>query len=794
MEGLKISVKGIVQGVGFRPFVYNLATSMGLKGFITNTAEGVEISVEGERLDLFVERLRNEAPPLSKIITVDISCAGTERHPDFSIRESIDTGRFTLISPDISVCDDCLSEMQDWHNRRHGYPFINCTNCGPRYSITRSVPYDRPNTTMDVFTMCSACRAEYHNPMNRRFHAQPNACPECGPQVSLVNREGETVRCIDPVTDTVRLLQEGKIIAVKGLGGFHLSCDACNDVAVAELRKRKRKSNKPFGLMAMDIRTIEKFCHISDEEKTLLISEKRPIVLLRKKEDCRLPEAVSPNNGYVGFMLPYTPLHHLLFLNICRHREGGDPEGEQNRGTYNFDALVMTSGNITEEPLVKDNEEAFSKLSGLADAFLLHNRGIFMRVDDSVMKVRKDRDAAVPSFIRRSRGYVPEPILLKDDGPDVLGCGADLKNTFTLTKGSYAIISQHIGDMGNYETLRFYEETLKNLRSVYRSDPVAVAHDLHPGYLSTQWALDHFQSQDQSPNLSVNQTIRLFGIQHHYAHIGSVMAEKGITGKVVGVSFDGNGYGEDGNLWGGEFLIADITGFKRAGHISSVPLPGGEMAMKEPWRIAVSYLKNATGEDVIGYLETAGIIKKYGREIVGNILKISEQRQLSPLSSGAGRLFDAVAALTGVCDHNTFEGEAAMALESIASEGIHDDYPVDIRLGEMMEIDFGMTFLGILKDLKNNVDKGVISAKFHNTVAASVVKVAVKLAANHNTRKIVLSGGVFQNNYLLSSVVDALRSEYLNVYINELVPCNDAGISLGQAYIIRERIKSGVMV
>jgi hydrogenase maturation protein HypF len=783
VEGLRVSVKGIVQGVGFRPFVYNLAAGMGLKGFITNTAGGVEIAVEGDRLDLFIERLRNEAPPLSKIISVEISLAVREGYPDFSIRESIDTGRFTLLSPDISVCNDCLSEMQDRHDRRHRYPFINCTNCGPRYSITRSVPYDRPNTTMDIFAMCSRCRAEYEDPLNRRFHAQPNACPECGPQVSLVNGQGEPVPCRDPIIRTAELLKEGLIIAVKGLGGFHLACDASNDAAVAELRKRKRKSNKPFGLMAPDIRTIEKFCHISDEEKKLLLSEKRPIVLLGKKEDCLLPESVSPNNGFIGFMLPYTPLHHLLFDN-----------SSENIAGLHFDALVMTSGNITEEPLVIDNEEALLKLSGLADAFLLHNRGIFMRVDDSVMKVRKDSDAAVPSFIRRSRGYVPEPIVFKDDGPEVLGCGADLKNTFTLTKGSYAILSQHIGDMENYETLRFYEETLRNLKSVYRAEPVAVAHDLHPGYLSTRWALDYNQSLNQSPKRSVNQSVRLYGIQHHYAHIGSVMAEKGITEKVVGVSFDGNGYGEDGNLWGGEFLIADIAGFKRAGHISYVPLPGGEMAMKEPWRIAVSYLKNAAGEDVGKYLEAAGIINKYGKGLIENILKISGQRQLSPLSSGAGRLFDAVAALTGVCDHNTFEGEAAMALESIAAAGIDDDYPVNISFSEIMEIDFGMTFFGILEDLNNNVDRGVISAKFHNTVAASVVNVAVKLSAINNIRKIVLSGGVFQNNYLLGRVVDALRSEYLNVYINELVPCNDAGISLGQAYIIRERIKAGGMV
>ncbi|MBI5640731.1 MAG: carbamoyltransferase HypF [Nitrospirae bacterium] len=784
MECLHISIKGVVQGVGFRPFVFSLANELSVKGFITNTSDGVSITAEGDNLDIFLERLRKEAPPLAKIMSMDISPAGCAGFKDFSIHESVDTGSFTLVSSDISICADCLRELLDPEDRRFLYSFINCTNCGPRYSITRSVPYDRVNTTMHVFTMCRACEAEYRNPCNRRFHAQPNACPVCGPRISLIF--GDETPAVGPegLRKTTELLKDGKIVAIKGLGGFHLSCDAGNIDAVERLRERKRRNNKPFALMAGDVNTIKKFCHVSEYEELLLASPSRPIVLLRKRKDTEMPEAVSPNNRHLAFMLPYTPIHYLLF----RMPQAAAP-----------DVLVMTSGNISDEPIVIHNEDAVSKLSGLADAFLLHDRGIFMRVDDSVVRVR-GRDPVVektgPSwssipdlslfFIRRSRGYVPDPIPLNSDGPDVLGCGADLKNTFTLTKGRYAIPSQHIGDMENYETLRFFEETLRNLKMVYRAEPVAIAYDLHPGYLSTQWALK--QGVD-----ACSTAVTTCGIQHHYAHIASVMAEKGLEDKVIGVAFDGNGYGEDGTLWGGEFLIADLAGYRRAGHIAAVPLPGGEAAIREPWRIAVGYIIKAAGHEIWEYLEPSGFVQKYGREKIGNIIRISEQKSLSPLSSGAGRLFDAVSALIGVCDRNTFEGEAAMALESLVMDDLGDDYAVDISFKDPMEIDFSMTFLSILSDIRLGVEKGIIAAKFHNAVAFSVVKVVVKLALTNNLKKVVLSGGVFQNFHLLNRVVKDLRREGLQVFVNELVPCNDAGISLGQAYIIRERIKRGLI-
>ncbi len=773
MESLRISVKGVVQGVGFRPFVHNLATGMGLTGFVANTAEGVEIAVEGPELGPFVERLRNEAPPLARILAVDISFAEPAGYNNFAIRESSDAGRFTLVSPDMSVCEDCRTELFDPQDRRYLYPFINCTNCGPRYSITRSVPYDRPNTTMALFPMCEPCLSEYHNPSDRRFHAQPNACPDCGPRVTLVKAAGQGRESGDPMTGAIDLLQKGKILAIRGLGGFHLACDAGDRDAVEILRLRKRKNNKPFALMAADVGTIRKFCEVSDEEEVLLTSSPRPIVLLKKLPDCTLPGAVAPANAYIGFMLPYTPLHYLLFNHPHPPPYQG---GESVR--CNFDALVMTSGNLAEEPLVTNNQEALEKLAGLADAFLLHDRDIFMRVDDSVLRVRRQEERTVTAFIRRARGYVPDPIVLKDEGPEVMGCGADLKNTFTLTKGSYAVVSQHIGDMENYETLQFYEETLRNLKTVYRAEPVALGHDLHPGYLSTRWAL-------QQPQ-------KLYGIQHHYAHIGSVMAEHGITEKVIGIAFDGNGYGTDGNLWGGEFLIADTAGFKRAGHLSYLPLPGGEKAIAEPWRIAVSQISRAVGGDIWNYLAKAGFVGKYGEDTLAAILKITDNRTFSPFSSGAGRIFDAVAALTGVCDRNTFEGETAIALEALVLGGNDETYPVDIALRDVMEIDFCMTFLAIMDDLSGNVDRRLIATKFHNTMAGAILNVAVKIASITNINTAVLSGGVFQNGYLLGRVLEGLAAEKIVAYTNEQVPCNDAGISLGQAYIIRGRLKAGI--
>jgi hydrogenase maturation protein HypF len=777
---LGILVKGIVQGVGFRPFVYTLAKSLQLKGYVNNSSRGVSIEIEGDNSEAFVDRLTREAPPLSQVMSVDVTPMPYHGYSDFQIMESEDEGSFTLVSADVSICKDCFREMLDQSDRRYLYPFINCTNCGPRYTITRSVPYDRPNTTMSVFQMCPDCKKEYYNPEDRRFHAQPNACPVCGPQVQLkVGSETPPLK-ENPIRETVRLLKEGKILAIKGLGGFHIGCDATNKEAVKKLRVKKRRSNKPFALMSPDIETIRKFCEVSQEEEALLTSNKRPIVLLKKRHNL-LPEAVAPNNPCIGFMLPYTPLHYLLFYYPII---GTSPSSIAC--PPNFDALVMTSGNISEEPIVIDNEEAVSKLSGIADAFLVHNRDIFMRVDDSVTRVlgqnlivNSKKSGPSVFFIRRSRGYVPDPVLLHDDGPEVLGCGADLKNIFTLTKGSFAIPSQHIGDMENYETLMFFEESLRNLKDVYRVKPEALAYDLHPMYLSTEWALKQ-------------EGIKKVGLQHHYAHVASVMAEKGIKDEVIGISFDGTGYGIDGNLWGGEFLIAGIKGFKRAGHFRYIPLPGGEVAVKEPWRIAASYIKDAAGDDAMTCLKAIGFLDKYGYDRMLDILKIMDKRQFSPLSSGAGRLFDGISAMIGICDKNTFEGEAAIALEAATRPDVIEDYPVDLKFKETMEIDFSHMVLRIMEDLARGEEKGFIASKFHNTVVAVIMRVAEKLSSLHSIKDVVLCGGVFQNMYLLEKAFDVLQSGGLKVHIHEKVPTNDAGISLGQAYIIRERIKAGI--
>jgi hydrogenase maturation protein HypF len=787
-ERAQIKITGIVQGVGFRPYVHSLAARLGLHGFVSNTASGVLIEAEGEQLSEFIDRLPREAPPLARIAGLSVTKLPAKGFSSFIIGASEDLpGAFTLVSPDVSVCEDCLRELQDPNDRRYLYPFTNCTNCGPRYSITRSVPYDRPNTTMASFVMCPDCDREYHDPENRRFHAQPNACPKCGPRVTFKNQGSKfKVQDSDPVRAAIAVLRQGGIVAIKGLGGFHIACDAMNEGAVRTLRKRKRKSNKPFAIMAPSISAISRFCDVKAHERRMLESPRRPIVLLRKLSDSGVAEAVSPNNRYIGVMLPYTPLHMLLFLI--------QPEADNGPGLP-FTALVMTSGNLSEEPIVRDNDEAADRLSALADAFLFHDRDIFTRVDDSVIRMRSsapDREKADGMmFIRRSRGYAPEPIALHTDGPEVLGCGADLKNTFTLTKGSFAIPSQHIGDMENYETLRFFEETLANLKQVYRAEPVAIVHDLHPGYLSTRWAKEQASwIRSQKPGEAARNEPSIHGIQHHFAHIGSVMAEKGITGKVIGIAFDGTGYGTDGNLWGGEFLIAGVDGFERVAQLKYIPLPGGEAAIREPWRTAVSLVGEATGDVAFRHLDRLGLVARHGEQSVRQVLQVSRISEFSPLASGAGRYFDALAALIGISDRNSYEGEAAMALESLVKDGIEDDYPVDyIEQSGYTTIDLAPLVRSVLDDLSAGKAREHIAARFHNSFASIIVYVAAGLSERTGIRDVALSGGTFQNSYLLERSSRLLRNANLNVHVNSQMPSNDACISLGQAYLVRERLK-----
>ena len=797
-ERAQIVVKGIVQGVGFRPYVYNLAGALGLKGYVTNTIEGVLIDVEGVKIAEFIQRLRSEAPPLSRITDLSVTPQAVHGYSDFIIQKSLDQAAklpFTLISPDVSICDACLHEMLKPTDRRYLYPFINCTNCGPRYSITRAIPYDRPNTTMSSFALCPLCRKEYDDPGNRRFHAQPNACPACGPEVEFKDQSTASgIKGPEAVQKTIELLKQGGIVAVKGLGGFHLACDATNDAAVKRLRAKKRKSNKPFAVMSFDIPSLEQFSVLTTREREALLSNRRPIVLLRKKDGGPLAATVATNNKYVGSMLPYTPLHYLLFSQPARDQSVIDKP--------HFIALVMTSGNLSEEPIVRDNSEAMQKLSGIVDGFLVHNREIFMRLDDSVVRVRNEdycvRNDTDPElgaqdtklmFIRRSRGYAPDPIALHDNGPEVLGCGADLKNTFTLTKGKFAVPSQHIGDMENFETVKFYEECLANLKAVYRAEPKVMVHDLHPGYLSTRWAME--QGTPAEGQGTREPQVQLFAIQHHYAHIGSVMAEHGLTQKVIGVALDGTGYGTDGNLWGGEFLVADIDGFERLGHFSYVALPGGEAAIREPWKTAVSFMMAAAEDKACEYLGRAGFFQKYGDTSIEQVMRIARSREFSPLSSGAGRLFDAVSALIGVCDRNTFEGEAAMALESLTQEGIEGEYDVEFKLKKgCTTIDYAPTFIRIIDDLNQNVKKEVIATKFHNTVTSAVRSMVRQMHNKTGLNVVALSGGTFQNQYLFKSLLSVLDEEGFAVMANQNVPCNDACISLGQAYLVRERLKN----
>ena len=562
-----IDVSGIVQGVGFRPYVYRLATGRQLRGTIRNTPAGVTIEIQGpaETVQDFVEHLPAEAPPLARITNLavhDVPCNGDQ---DFCIVDSHEGEEVrTLISPDVAICPDCLCEMFDSNDRRYRYPFINCTNCGPRFTIIRDIPYDRPSTSMATFLMCPACLAEYENPLDRRFHAQPNACWECGPRVELWDKSGKRIECRDPIVEAVSGLHAGLVVAVKGLGGFHLAADATNPAAVALLRQRKRRVEKPFAVMVPDLRAAQEICELDGAARTVLQSRQRPIVLLPKKTPSVIPEEVAPFNRYLGIFLPYTPLHYLLLA------EGG------------FKALVMTSGNLSEEPIVIDNREAANRLNGLADFFLVHNRDILLRCDDSVVRVA----GGITRQMRRSRGFVPVPVFLKEDQPSVLAVGGELKNTICLTKGKHAFLSQHIGDLENAESYSFFHEAIEHLERILEIRPGIIAYDLHPDYFSTKWALQQ-------------SGVELVGVQHHHAHIASCMAENHLEGRVIGFALDGTGYGTDANIWGGEVLVAGYEDFERAAHFEYVPLPGGEAAIREPWRMAVSYLAHHFGREFL---------------------------------------------------------------------------------------------------------------------------------------------------------------------------------------------------
>ncbi len=762
----RLRITGVVQGVGFRPFVYNLATRLGVSGWVRNSSSGVEIEASGPPavLDDFVARIRAEAPPLARIEQVveerlppsavqrPTSSGQREPRAAFVIRHSAGRpGEFLPISPDVAVCEDCLREVFDPRDRRYRYPFTNCTNCGPRFTIIREIPYDRQRTTMAPFQMCGECQAEHEDPSNRRFHAQPNACPECGPQVWLQASGEERQIAVgeEAVQGARQMLIDGAVVAVKGLGGFHLACDATSDKVVTLLRERKGRVDKPFAIMAFDLAMVERWCEVDDRERGLLTSPERPIVLLRRRPDCPISEAVAPGNRYLGVMLPYTPLHYLLLEPV-----DGFPA-----------ALVMTSGNYSEEPIASSNEEALQRLGCLADAFLLHDRGIHARCDDSVTRVFAG--AELP--IRRSRGYAPYPVHLPFDVPQVLAVGAELKNTFCLTRDRYAFLSQHIGDMENYEALRFFESMVEQLKETFRVEPEIVACDMHPGYLATRYA----------EKLADGRA--LVRVQHHHAHVASCMAENGLSGErpVIGVAFDGTGYGTDGTIWGGEFLIADYLSFTRAAHLKYMPLPGGDEAIRRPYRTALAYLRDGGvewGED----LAPVGAASSEECRVLARQLETGFN--VVPTSS-AGRLFDAVSALAGLRQAVNYEAQAAIELEMAVDPGVDEGY----SFGLEEEIDPVPCLRAVVDDVRGGVGIGVVAARFHNGLAEMIAQVCKRLGQESGLNEVALSGGVFQNVALLGRAVPMLEAAGFTVYTHRLVPPNDGGVSLGQAAVAGAR-------
>ena len=755
--GKQIDINGIVQGVGFRPYLFQLARRHHLLGTVANTDTGVRLTIEGtaDDIDHFFSVLVRDAPPMARIINVSASEVEAKGYTDFTIEPSTATGRrATLISPDVAICDDCLRELFDPTDRRFGYPFINCTNCGPRYTIIEDIPYDRPNTTMRAFTMCLACQAEYDDPANRRFHAQPNACAACGPRVTLHDHQGTPISEPDPIKAAAQLLHNGHIVAIKGLGGFHLSVDALNDEAVDRLRQRKMREEKPLAVMSPDTTTIASFAHIDEAHTKLLSSIQRPIVLLPKRLPEKLAFSVSPRNHYYGVMLPYTPLHYLLLDN-------------------GFTALVLTSGNLSEEPIAIDNQEAFQRLDKIADFFLVHNRGINLRSDDSIVRIGGDNIL----MIRRSRGYVPIPVFLRRSMPSILACGAELKNTVCLTRGNQAFVSQHIGDLENAATEAFFEKTIDHLQRILDIRPEAIACDEHPDYLSSQWAA----SQAETP---------LIRVQHHHAHIASCMVEHQLQGPVIGLAFDGTGLGKGNTIWGGEVLLADEAGYRRVAHLENIPMPGATAAIKEPWRMGLAYLQHVYG-DAAGELDLPflSILEDKAKAIV---LQMAAKGINAPLTSSLGRLFDGVAAMVGLRQTVAYEGQAAIELEMMADGKYQSAYDFEWQNGPVKVIALTPVIRGIVEDVLQGMPAFIISRRFHQTIIDLFAALCAEIAYEQKLTRVVLSGGCFQNMLLLGSLTRALQDRRLTVFAHQQVPTNDGGIALGQAVVAGSKIAGHV--
>jgi hydrogenase maturation protein HypF len=760
---IRIAIRGAVQGVGFRPFVYRLASEIGLPGWVLNSPQGVFIEAEGEKnaLDSFLLRLQEEKPAPSFIQSLEYAFLDPVHFKGFEIRNSESAGtRSVLVLPDIAVCPDCLSEIFDPHNRRFRYPFANCTHCGPRFTIIESLPYDRPNTSMKSFEMCPDCRKEYENPENRRFHAQPNACPECGPSLQLWSPSGEILlNRDDALMEAAEAIRGGNIVAVKGLGGFHLAADAGNARAVELLRVRKHREEKPFALMYPSIKRIAEDCRISQLEARLLQSPECPIVLLERIKAgsiSTIAPAVAPGNPYLGVMLPYTPLHHLLM------KELGFP-------------IIATSGNISDEPICIDEQEALVRLSGIADLFLVHNRPIVRHVDDSILRVVLGRELV----LRRARGYAPLPISCKNLAPDILAVGGHLKNTIAVSVDNNIFISQHIGDLENRQASDAFQKVIQSFRRLYPKQPVRVAADAHPDYVSTKFA-----KQCGLP---------LVSIQHHFAHVAACMAENEIDGRVLGISWDGTGYGLDGSVWGGEFLLTNANAFTRAASFRRFRLPGSALSVREPRRSALGVLHEMLGN---GLLEQKDLIplRHFSNQEISVLIRMLQKGIHSPWTTSAGRLFDAVASLTGLRQVLNYEGQAAMELEfAVGSEETEEFYPFTVSDRELSEaerdegyatlqalpgllVDWEPLIRGILEDVRNKIPLARISKKFHNTLVEAIVAIARRVAEE----RVVLTGGCFQNKVLTEGAVRRLEAEGFRPYWHQRIPPNDGGIAPGQ--------------
>lgn len=783
-----IKIIGIVQGVGFRPFVYNLANSLALNGCVSNISDGVIIEIEGvqKSLEVFLSSLKTQPPPLSKIKEINFTVEEPVGYAGFTILQSIKgEEKDAYFSPDISICHDCARELYDKKDQRYLYPFINCTNCGPRFTITKGVPYDRINTTMERFQMCDMCIGEYADPNNRRYHAQPISCFNCGPELSLTDNKGNRIFNGNEIGSVRNLLLDGRIIAMKGIGGYHLVCDAKNEKALRKLRRRKLRDEKPFALMVRDTSVAAKYCKVDESEKKLLESFQKPIVLLKKRSTDGLPDIIATGNPCLGIMLPYTPMHMLLFKDVS-----------ESKGENKLEVLVMTSGNISNEPICFKDEDALDNLSDIADYFLINNREIHIRTDDSVTRSFLGKEY----IIRRSRGYVPDPITfglsifnhLKErhtsNLPSVLACGGELKSTFCISRGDEFFISHHIGDLENTETMRSFEEGIKHFKQIFHINYEIIAYDMHPEYLATKYALEA-------------GIAKLMPVQHHHAHIASCAAENNLNGDIIGVAFDGTGYGEDGHLWGGEFFSGNYTNYKREGHLKYVAMPGGEKAIREPWRMALSYLYSYSSDEGLDLssdlifgtkLEEFDFLREVDSEKTSMIIQMLEKKINSPLTSSIGRLFDAVSALIGVRSTISYEGQAAIDLEHIADKECIEQYGYNLSAkNEGFIVCVKSIFEGIIKDILIGTPKGIISAKFHETVASIILDGCSVIRDKTALARVALSGGVFQNLTLLEKSLTKLKKGGFEVFIHSKVPTNDGGISFGQAVIAVSKWTNG---